>query len=63
MLKAYIPSLHLVSEIDAHKVRIVMRVKAVWKPCTGCNINNIKYFQSTRESDTDYDSYKHHHIM
>jgi uncharacterized OB-fold protein len=59
---ADIPFLHLVSEIDAHDVRMGMRVEAVWKPREdwGLGIDNIEYFRPTSEPDADYDTYKHH---
>jgi uncharacterized OB-fold protein len=59
---ADIPFLHLVSEIDAHDVRMGMRVEAVWKPREewGLSIDNIEYFRPTGEPDADYDTYKHH---
>jgi uncharacterized OB-fold protein len=59
---ADIPFLHLVSDIDAHEVRMGMRVEAVWKPRDdwGFGIDNIEYFRPTGEPDADYDTYKHH---
>ncbi|VBA55545.1 Zn-ribbon domain-containing OB-fold protein [Mycobacterium pseudokansasii] len=59
---ADIPFLHLVSDIDAHEVRMGMRVEAVWKPREewGFGIDNIQYFRPTGEPDADYDTYKHH---
>ncbi|QUR69082.1 Zn-ribbon domain-containing OB-fold protein [Mycobacterium spongiae] len=59
---ADIPFLHLVSEVDAHEVRMGMRVEAVWKPREewGYGIDNIEYFRPTGQPDADYDSYKHH---
>lgn len=59
---ADIPFLHLVSDIDAHEVRMGMRVAAVWKPREewGLGIDNIEYFRPTGEPDADYDTYKHH---
>ncbi|WP_144206106.1 Zn-ribbon domain-containing OB-fold protein [Mycobacterium tilburgii] len=59
---ADIPFLHLVADIDADKVRVGMRVEAVWKPREewGFGIDNIEYFRPTGESDADYDTYKHH---
>lgn len=59
---ADIAFLHLVSEIDAHEVRMGMRVEAVWKPREewGLGIDNIEYFRPTGEPDADYDTYKHH---
>ncbi len=59
---ADIPVLHLVSDIDADKVRMGMRVEAVWKPQDqwGLGIDNIEYFRPTGEPDAEYDSYKHH---
>lgn len=57
-----IPFLHLVADIDAHEVRMGMRVEAVWKPREewGFGIDNIEYFRPTGEPDADYDTYKHH---
>jgi uncharacterized OB-fold protein len=59
---ADIPFLHLVSDIDAHEVRMGMRVEAVWKPREewGFGIDNIEYFRPTGEPDADYNTYKHH---
>jgi hypothetical protein len=59
---ADIPFLHLVADIDAHEVRMGMRVEAVWKPRGewGFGIDNIEYFRPTGEPDADYDTYKHH---
>ncbi|WP_119185074.1 Zn-ribbon domain-containing OB-fold protein [Mycobacterium decipiens] len=59
---ADIPFLHLVSEIEAHEVRMGMRVEAVWKPREewGLGIDNIEYFRPTDEPDAEYDTYKHH---
>jgi uncharacterized protein len=59
---ADIPFLHLVSEIDAHEVRMGMRVEAIWKPreAWGLGIDNIEYFRPTGDPDADYDTYKHH---
>jgi uncharacterized protein len=57
-----IPFLHLVADIDAHEVRMGMRVEAVWRPRDewGFGIDNIEYFRPTGEPDADYDTYKHH---
>lgn len=59
---ADIPFLHLVADIDAHEVRMGMRVEAVWKPREewGFGIDNIEYFRPTGEPDAEYDTYKHH---
>jgi uncharacterized OB-fold protein len=59
---ADIPFLHLVADVDAHEVRMGMRVEAVWKPRDqwGFGIDNIEYFRPTGEPDADYDTYKHH---
>ncbi|WP_197508727.1 Zn-ribbon domain-containing OB-fold protein [Mycobacterium sp. 1081908.1] len=59
---ADIPFLHLVADIDAHEVRMGMRVEAVWKPRDewGFGIDNIEYFRPTGEPDAEYDTYKHH---
>ena len=59
---ADIAFLHLVADIDAHDVRMGMRVQAVWKPRDewGFGIDNIEYFRPTGEPDAEYDTYKHH---
>jgi uncharacterized OB-fold protein len=59
---ADIPFLHLVADVDAHEVRMGMRVEAVWKPRDewGFGIDNIEYFRPTGEPDAEYDTYKHH---
>jgi uncharacterized protein len=59
---ADIPFLHLVADIDAHEVRMGMRVEAVWKPRDEWDfgIDNIEYFRPTGEADAEYDTYKHH---
>ncbi|MEB3021699.1 Zn-ribbon domain-containing OB-fold protein [[Mycobacterium] crassicus] len=59
---ADIPFLTLVSEIDAHDVRMGMRVQAVWKPREEWTygMENIEYFRPTGEPDAEYDTYKHH---
>ncbi|BBX63689.1 DNA-binding protein [Mycobacterium saskatchewanense] len=59
---ADIPFLHLVADVDAHEVRMGMRVQAVWRPREewGFGIDNIEYFRPTGEPDAEYDTYKHH---
>lgn len=59
---ADIPFLHLVADVDAHEVRMGMRVEAVWKPREqwGFGIDDIEYFRPTGEPDAEYDTYKHH---
>ena len=59
---ADIPFLTLVSEVDAHDVRMGMRVQAVWKPREEWvyGMENIEYFRPTGEPDAEYDTYKHH---
>jgi len=59
---ADIAFLHLVADIDAHDVRMGMRVEAVWRPREewGFGIDNIEYFRPTGEPDAEYDTYKHH---
>lgn len=59
---ADIPFLTLVADIDAHEVRMGMRVKAVWAPREQWTygMENIEYFAPTGEPDADYDTYKHH---
>jgi uncharacterized OB-fold protein len=58
---ADIPFLTLVSDVDAHQVRMGMRVEAMWKPREewGLGIANISYFRPTGEPDADYDTYRH----
>jgi len=59
---ADIAFLHLIQGIDAHEVRMGMRVKAVWKPREewGTTIENITHFEPTGEPDADYESYRAH---
>jgi uncharacterized protein len=59
---ADIPFLHLVSDIDADKVRMGMRVQAVWRPREEWDfgIDNIEFFRPTGEPDADYETYKLH---
>jgi uncharacterized OB-fold protein len=59
---ADIAFLHLIQGIDAHEVRMGMRVKAVWKPREewGTTIENIRHFEPTGEPDADYESYRAH---
>jgi uncharacterized OB-fold protein len=59
---ADIPFLTLVSDVDAHEVRMGMRVQAVWKPREEWTygMENIEYFRPTGEPDAEYDTYKHH---
>ncbi|HEU4361129.1 MAG TPA: OB-fold domain-containing protein [Mycobacterium sp.] len=59
---ADIPFLTLVADVDAHEVRMGMRVEAVWKPRPewGFGMDNIEYFRPTGEPDADYDTYKDH---
>ena len=59
---ADIPFLHLVADIDAHEVRMGMRVEAVWRPRDEWDfgIDNIEYFRPTGEPDAEHDTYKHH---
>ena len=59
---ADIAFLHLVADVDAHEVRMGMRVEAVWRPREewGFGIDNIEYFRPTGEPDAEYDTYKHH---
>lgn len=57
-----IPFLTLVSDVDAHEVRMGMRVRAVWRPREEWTygMENIEYFAPTGEPDAEYDTYKHH---
>jgi uncharacterized protein len=59
---ADIPFQHLILGCEPAKVRMGMRVKAVWKPREqwGTTAENIEYFQPTGEPDAPYESYAHH---
>ncbi|HEX5089491.1 MAG TPA: OB-fold domain-containing protein [Nocardioides sp.] len=59
---ADIAFLHLILDIPAEKVRMGMRVKAVWKPRNewGTTIENISHFAPTGEPDADFETYKQH---
>lgn len=59
---ADIPFLTLLADVDAHEVRMGMRVQAVWLPREQWTygMENIEYFRPTGEPDADYDTYKHH---
>ena len=52
---ADIPFLHLFSDIEADKVRMGMRVEAVWRPREEWDfgIDNIGYFRPTGEPDAE----------
>ena len=51
---------HLIQEIDAHEVRMGMRVEAVWvePEALGPTLESIKYFRANGEPDAPYESYK-----
>ena len=51
---------HLIQEIEADKVRMGMRVEAVWvDPAERTpSLESIKYFRPTGEPDAPYESYK-----
>ncbi|BBH18494.1 DNA-binding protein [Nocardioides baekrokdamisoli] len=59
---ADIAFLHLIQGIDAHDVRMGMRVEAVWKPREewGTTIENILHFQPNGEPDAAYETYEGH---
>src|SRR5581483_4292277 len=59
---ADIAFLHLIQGIDAHEVRMGMRVEAVWKPRAewGTTIENILHFQPNGEPDAAYETYEGH---
>jgi uncharacterized OB-fold protein len=59
---ADIAFLHLIQGVDAHEVRMGMKVRAVWKPREewGTTIENIRHFEPTGEPDADYESYRAH---
>jgi uncharacterized OB-fold protein len=57
---AHISFNHLISEIEPDKVRMGLRVQAVWRPRDQwtTSFENIDYFRPTGEPDADYDTYK-----
>ena len=59
---ADIAFLHLIQGIDAHEVRMGMRVEAVWKPRDewGTTIENILHFHPNGEPDAAYETYEGH---
>ncbi len=59
---ADIPLFHLVQEVDAHDVRMGMRVEAVWVPRDELapSMNSIRYFRPTGEPDAPFESYREH---
>lgn len=54
---ADIPILHLIQEVDAHDVRMGMRVQAVWRPAgeREPTMGAIEYFKPTGEPDVPLD--------
>lgn len=59
---ADIPLFHLVQEVEAHEVRMGMRVEAVWVPSEELapSMNSIRHFRPTGEPDAPYESYREH---
>lgn len=59
---ADIAVLHLILGVPAEKVRMGMRVKAVWKPREewAYSLENIDHFAPTGDPDADFDTYKQH---
>lgn len=59
---AGIPLFHLVQDIEAHDVRMGMRVRAVWLPPEERtpSMNSIRHFRPTGEPDAPYDAYREH---
>jgi uncharacterized OB-fold protein len=59
---ADIAVLHLILGVPADRVRMGMRVRAVWKPEEEWtySLENIDHFEPTGEPDADYDAYRHH---
>jgi uncharacterized OB-fold protein len=49
---------HLVQEIDAHDVRMGLRVEAVWGDTAMPNLASIDHFRPTGEPDASYDTFK-----
>ncbi len=59
---ADIPLFHLVQEVEAHDVRMGMRVQAVWVPREELapSMHSIRYFRPTGEPDAPFESYREH---
>lgn len=59
---ADIPLFHLVQDVEAHEVRMGMRVRAVWvAPVERTpSMQSIRYFRPTGEPDAPYESYREH---
>ena len=59
---ADIPLFHLVQEIDAHEVRMGMRVEAVWAPDAEMapSMESIRHFRPSGEPDAPFESYREH---
>ncbi len=57
---ADIAFMHLIQEIPVDKVRMGLRVEAVWVPDDELDrsLTSIQYFRPTGEPDADYDTYK-----
>lgn len=52
--------MHLIQEVDAEKVRMGMRVEAVWAPESerAPTLESIRYFRPTGEPDAAYETYR-----
>lgn len=59
---ADIAFLHLILGVEASKVRMGMRVRAVWKPEAerSYSMETISHFEPTGEPDADFESYRRH---
>ncbi len=57
---ANISFMGLIQEIPADRVRMGLRVQAVWKPPEerGPTLASVRYFAPTGEPDADYETYK-----
>jgi uncharacterized OB-fold protein len=53
---------HLIQEVDADKVRMGMRVEAVWRDRSewGPTLENIAHFRPSGEPDAEFESYAGH---
>ena len=57
---ADVPIFHMIGGVEAHEVRMGMRVQAEWVPDEelGPTLESIRYFVPTGEPDAPYASYK-----
>jgi uncharacterized OB-fold protein len=59
---ADLPILHLVRGVDANRVRMGLRVRAVWVPDEELapTVESIRWFEPSEEPDAEYSTYEAH---